>query len=193
MRPCSKVEFTIESHDQGWGGGPGSRGTYNGSYTWFDAYVIPRPDCADPTRPPPDPKKDWKEVERKGQDKEKSNDGDASSNGDVVSEPDDDSEEARYSHHNYFLPTAYSLQRNKVAQKQTIKHTVTWHYLDNIDPDSAKAEEVQNSSGRGSATLDGRLVRGMNVGDEISIWGRARFPRWSNKVEGLSARVFWAV
>lgn len=155
--------------------------------------MIPRPDCADPSRPPPTPKKDWKEDEKKGQDKEKSNDGDASSNGDVVSEPDDDSEEARYSHHNYFLPTAYSLQRNKVAQRETTKHVVTWHYLDDVDPDSAKAEEVQNASGRGGATLDGRLVRGMNVGDEISIWGRARFPGWSNKVEGLSVRVFWAV
>jgi hypothetical protein len=34
--PCRKIVFTIKSHDQGWGGGPGQRGTYHGSSTWFD-------------------------------------------------------------------------------------------------------------------------------------------------------------
>lgn len=199
LHPCRKVEFTIRSHDQGFGGGPGTRGTYNGSYTWFDAYVIPRPGCADPSRPDPQPQKDWKETERRGRDREKSNDGDRSSSGNESPEQpddddnDDDSEESRYSRHNYFLFTAYSLQRNKVAQGKTQTHTITWHHLDSIDPDSAEAEEIQNSSGRGGATLDGRAVRRMNVGDEISVWGRARFPGWSNRVEGMSIRVFWAV
>lgn len=34
--PCRKIVFTIKSRDQGWGGGA-SRGTYNNSFTWFDA------------------------------------------------------------------------------------------------------------------------------------------------------------
>jgi hypothetical protein len=34
--PCRKIVFTIKSHDQGWGGPPRCRGTYNGSSTWFD-------------------------------------------------------------------------------------------------------------------------------------------------------------
>jgi hypothetical protein len=34
--PCRKIVFTIKSHDQGWGGPPGCRGTYKGSSTWFD-------------------------------------------------------------------------------------------------------------------------------------------------------------
>lgn len=34
--PCRKIRFTIKSHDQGWGGPPGVRGTYKGSSTWFD-------------------------------------------------------------------------------------------------------------------------------------------------------------
>lgn len=34
--PCRKIVFRIKSHDQGWGGPPGCRGTYKGSSTWFD-------------------------------------------------------------------------------------------------------------------------------------------------------------
>jgi hypothetical protein len=34
--PCRKVVFTIKSHDQGWGGPAGCKGTYRGSSTWFD-------------------------------------------------------------------------------------------------------------------------------------------------------------
>jgi hypothetical protein len=34
--PCRKIVFTIKSHDQGWGGPPRCRGTYQGSSTWFD-------------------------------------------------------------------------------------------------------------------------------------------------------------
>ncbi len=34
--PCQKIVFTIKSHDQGWGGPAGCRGTYKGSSTWFD-------------------------------------------------------------------------------------------------------------------------------------------------------------
>ncbi|KAN0086877.1 hypothetical protein V8E54_000565 [Elaphomyces granulatus] len=39
--PCRKVVFTIQSHDQGWGGEVGSHGSYWGSYSWFDAYILP--------------------------------------------------------------------------------------------------------------------------------------------------------
>lgn len=36
--PCRKIVFTITSRDQGWGGDrPEFRGTYQGSYTWFEA------------------------------------------------------------------------------------------------------------------------------------------------------------
>jgi hypothetical protein len=72
-------------------------------------------------------------------------------------------------------------------------HFFAWHYLDAIDPDSAEAEETQNSQGRGRATLDGKAVREMEVGDQISIWPRARFPGWVNHVQEISVRVFWAI
>ena len=33
---CRKIVFTIRSHDQGWGGSAADKGTYRGSFTWFD-------------------------------------------------------------------------------------------------------------------------------------------------------------
>ncbi|KAJ7256225.1 hypothetical protein B0H12DRAFT_1112850 [Mycena haematopus] len=39
------VEFNILSNDQGWGGNPQDEGTYNGSYTWFEAAIL-RPGTA---------------------------------------------------------------------------------------------------------------------------------------------------
>jgi hypothetical protein len=37
IRPVRKVVFTIRSKDQGWGGDPGSRHTYDGAWSWFEA------------------------------------------------------------------------------------------------------------------------------------------------------------
>jgi hypothetical protein len=39
VKPFRKIEFQLWSHDQGWGGDHGCRGTYNGAYSWFDASV----------------------------------------------------------------------------------------------------------------------------------------------------------
>ncbi|KAJ9242569.1 hypothetical protein DTO280E4_3776 [Paecilomyces variotii] len=39
--PCRKIIFNIWSQDQGWGGGPRNRNSrYDGSYSWFDAFII---------------------------------------------------------------------------------------------------------------------------------------------------------
>lgn len=65
--------------------------------------------------------------------------------------------------------------------------------MDDIRADSAQAEEIEQRSGRGRATLDGRVVRELEVGDSIGVIGRARFGGWSNHVESVSVRVFWAV
>ncbi|KAJ6564632.1 hypothetical protein B0H19DRAFT_1259052 [Mycena capillaripes] len=34
------IKFGIFSHDQGWGGHPQDHGTYQGSYTWFEATIL---------------------------------------------------------------------------------------------------------------------------------------------------------
>lgn len=85
------------------------------------------------------------------------------------------------------------LQANKCAIGDTNHYTIEWNYLDDIAPTSTLAEEIQEFHGRGRNTLDGSVVRGLNVGDSISVWGRARFRGWENYVEKVSVRVFWAV
>ena len=85
------------------------------------------------------------------------------------------------------------LQANKCAVWNTTHHTIEWNYLDHIAPASTEAGEIQKFQGRGRNTIDGRVVRGLTVGDSISVWGRSRFPGWANHVEKVSVRVFWAV
>lgn len=91
------------------------------------------------------------------------------------------------------LPRDNKLQTNVRAGRNFERHTVVWHYMDDIRADSGQAEEIEQRSGRGRATLDGRVVRELEVGDSISVIGRARFGGWSNYVESVSVRVFWAV
>jgi hypothetical protein len=40
MRPVRRVIFTIKSHDQGWSDYREHHGTYEGSWTWFEARII---------------------------------------------------------------------------------------------------------------------------------------------------------
>lgn len=37
IHPCRKIVFSLKSHDQGWGGDPEYKGTYESSWTWFEA------------------------------------------------------------------------------------------------------------------------------------------------------------
>jgi hypothetical protein len=51
-QPVRKVVFTIKSKDQGWGGQREHRGTYDGSWTWFEA-GLERFDAAQTCKQPP--------------------------------------------------------------------------------------------------------------------------------------------
>ncbi|KAE8150986.1 hypothetical protein BDV25DRAFT_153494 [Aspergillus avenaceus] len=91
------------------------------------------------------------------------------------------------------LPSQHKLQSNRTAIRDTQHYRVIWHHLDNLAADSPEAQEIEVNQGRGRATLDGSLVRSLQVGDAISVWARARFGAWVNYVERVSVRVFWAV
>lgn len=170
IHPCRKIVFSISSHDQGWGGGPGNRGKHVGSYSWFDAFIVPATRRADSDTTTPGADSDSR-----------------------TSGQEADAEPKPPSRLEPFLPSANRLQTNPVAIGTTQNFRITWHYLDSIPPDSPEAEEIERSQGRGRATLDGRAVRNMQVGDSVSVWARARFAGWANHVERLSVRVFWAV
>lgn len=159
VHPCRKIVFSIASHDQGFANS--GRGTFDGSYTWFDTEVVPFEKLPTP--------------------------GDSSV-------PEQDANGVRFGpDHPLLLPSSHKLQANRTAVRGTQHYHITWHHLDNISADSPEAEEIQHNQGRGRATLDGSQVRNLQIGDTIAVWGRARFGAWSNHVERLSVRVFWAV
>lgn len=91
------------------------------------------------------------------------------------------------------LPGADKIQLNGARVSDTQDVEIVWHYQDDIQPDSPAASDIEKAKGRGRATLDGRFVREMQVGDSIAVWARARFPGWSNHVYRASVTVYWAV
>jgi len=91
------------------------------------------------------------------------------------------------------LPGADKVQVNGARVHESQEVEIVWHYRDNISPESPAAYDVERTTGRGRATLDGRFVRELQVGDSIAVWARARFPGWVNYVESASVTVFWAV
>ena len=137
---------------------------YHGSCTWFDAMVV---------------RDAYKKI------RALTADGNPEDNADSIEEPSFPT--------NYGGLSSYALQMNKAAELNTEQYTIIWDYRDDMHPDCAQAQEIQEQQGRGRFTLDGNTVRQLQVGDAISVWGRARFGEWSNYVEWCSVRVFWAV
>ncbi|EPS25986.1 hypothetical protein PDE_00922 [Penicillium oxalicum 114-2] len=165
VHPCRKVVFHLSSHDQG----PGriAPNMYEHSWTWFDVEVIRAAHT--------------KKMYVNGEEQELL----PHESGDIVTprEPDDP----------LLLPGPGKLQSNgaRVVERQDVE--IVWHYQDNILPDSPAALDIERTKGRGRATLDGRFVRDLQVGDSIAVWARARFPGWSNHVYRASVTVYWAV
>jgi hypothetical protein len=193
--PCRKIVFDISSHDQGWGGERAHKGTYQGSWTWFDAYIMHPENVPDPApqqssrrpsrsliRPVQDPG-----TMRNGGGGEEEEDGEGERDQSAATENRSES-----SHPRPFLPSLKKLQSNRTATKETTDFHIVWHYRDSIPPESEEAERIEREEGRGRETLDGRAVREMQIGDQVVVWLRARFPGWRNHVEKMSVRVFWA-
>ncbi|CRG92166.1 Nucleolar protein 12 [Talaromyces islandicus] len=166
LYPCRKITFDISAHDQGWGGDGAHRGTFNGSWTWFDAYIIPS-------------------------NKENTAHGDKKDQESVSTETEEENihEPAPLIP---FLPNSTKLQSNRTATRGSTNYHIVWHYKDSIPQDSPEAERIEAEEGRGSATLDGKSVRSMQVGDQLVVWIRARFAGWRNNVDRMSVRIFWA-
>jgi hypothetical protein len=167
LYPCRKIIFDISSHDQGWGGDYGHQGTFRGSWTWFDAYIIPSN------------KKNSADVGKGGQESVSTERGEDTTSGPSPMKP--------------FLPDSTKLQCNRTATKVPTNYHIVWHYKDSIQQDSSEAERIEEEEGRGRATLDGESVRTMQIGDQLVVWMRARFASWRNHVDSMSVRIFWAV
>lgn len=86
----------------------------------------------------------------------------------------------------------FEIHRNKTASREWQEHSVTWSYLDDIEPDSESGKEL-DEAGRGRNTGDGSFVSSLRLGDVVTVWGKARFPLWVNHVESVKIDLYWAV
>ncbi|KAI9649290.1 hypothetical protein NHQ30_001862 [Ciborinia camelliae] len=199
--PCKKIVFRIKSHDQGWGGIPTEKGTYRGSYTWFDVglertYATMR-EAEYPLNGPR-----FRLTNSDTQAPELTNEiicGLHTIFPDVQNSPRHDPEDNTNPHANDPLkfehalnPSAKHLQKNKTATGASQEHTITWRFNDDIHPESPEADELE-AQGRGNDTANGEFVRNLKIGDVVTIWAKARYPGWANTVEDVSMDVYWAV
>lgn len=186
--PCRRIVFTIKSHDQGWGGNFADHGTYQGSWTWFEAGLerwcesIPtKPDLVgEETQPPQRHQQPSLML------------GDLST---VLPEVEWDSALERYKFIHQLPPREdVKVQCNVTAKRQWKEHRVAWNYTDDIDPKSdVEAAAKLAEEGRGTATGSGKFVRDLKLGDVVTLWAKARFGGWVNEIESVKIDVYYAI
>lgn len=91
-----------------------------------------------------------------------------------------------------FLPPATRLQTNVMGKGEIRTHVITWSFDDDVRPDSAEGDKLEEQ-GRGRESMAGEFVRSLKLGDVVTVWARARFPGWKNKVEQVKMDIYWAV
>ncbi|RFU76027.1 hypothetical protein TARUN_6237 [Trichoderma arundinaceum] len=171
-RPARKIVFTFRSQDQGWASNPGeAQNPYSKSWTWFEA-GLERFDAGS------------------------AGDGSVPSVNALrpvhpqIHQTSSDPAGYNYTHKLLHSPE-WEIQRNKTALREWQDNVITWSYLDDVAPDSEGGQALE-AQGRGRATGDGKFVRELQVGDVITVWGKARFHAWVNRVESVRIDVYWA-
>ncbi|KAG6032796.1 hypothetical protein E4U41_007126 [Claviceps citrina] len=218
LNPARKIVFNIKSRDQGWGGDHDKRGTYKGSWTWFEAgHERFESEAACWSAPLNGSKLSQNTLTTtlpgnaqcaldQGEDETEANETALSvchlrplhpkiSRKQTVTDDNkptaEDEDEYAYVHQVHPLPE-WQIQCNKTATREWQEHKVTWSYSDDVQPDSDAGRALEDK-GRGRATADGSFVRSLRMGDVITVWGKARFPGWENNVEYVKIEVYWAV
>ncbi|KAG7153030.1 hypothetical protein HYQ46_000498 [Verticillium longisporum] len=167
-------EWGNETRKYGWGGERENHGTFKGSWTWFEAGLEKieaeegeqldafRTDHLRPVYPRTE------EDHRQW------------------------GNETRKYVHQLNANEEYKIQCNRTCTRGVSNYEITWRWTDNIDPESAAADELE-AQGRGRATGNGEFVRNLQLGDVITVWGKSRFPGWANNVETVAVEVYWAI
>lgn len=205
VHPVRKIVFTIKSKDQGWGGAREHKGTYAGSWTWFEAglerfdasqactFSLQLPSASELLTKVPGESQcpiDLRYNSPKSPASPLSLCSLRSIQPAVI--PNEvDSGTYKY-HHPLHHQQAWEIHRNKTATREWQNHVVTWDWRDDLDPDMSEAQYLDNE-GRGRATGDGKFVRSLKMGDVVTIWGKARFGGWVNNVEKVKIDIYWAV
>lgn len=188
-QPCRRIVFTLRSRDQGWSSSPGDHGTYNGSWSWFEAGLerwcktspaqTSSPEQTGQTEQQPqipslkldDLCTVIPEVEWEGQ-----------------------VQKAYIFKHHLHPREDLKVQCNLTAEKEVLEHRVVWSYTDDVDPErDVEAAVKLQREGRGKATGNGEFVRDLKLGDVVTLWSKARFPSWANFVESARIDVYYAI
>ncbi|TGO13070.1 hypothetical protein BTUL_0077g00230 [Botrytis tulipae] len=191
--PCKKIVFHLRSHDQGWGGVRTDKGTYRGSYTWFDVGL----ERTYATRKEHIPESPSFRLSSSDSDTQVSTNGIKCGTQtifpDVQDNPSYDRENDANPATKYpqmfvhtLNPDNKILQRNKTATRVFEDHKITWRFNDDIHPESPEADELE-AQGRGRETANGEFVRNLKIGDVVTLWAKARFPGWANTVQDESS------
>lgn len=195
--PCRKIVFTLRSRDQGWGGQPQDRGGYRGSWTWFEAG---RERFDRNAQPPKDTAEKKAPVDGTVEGEMGSTTSYLDPSGETPTpyfpvyaarsmhpalEPGQEA-----FHHDLHPSPTLTIQRNKAATRQLTTHTVVWAWKDNVDPLSS---EILSEMGRGPETGNGDFVRGLTLGDVVTVWAKARFAQWANHIDSVKLDIYWAL
>jgi hypothetical protein len=188
-QPCRRIVFTIVSHDQGWGGERDDVGTYNGSWSWFEAglerWCKTRPAQTGSPEQPEQTEKQLQQPSLKLDDLCT-----------VLPEVEWEGEvqNAYIFKHSLHPSDELKVQCNMTSERDPLEHRVVWSYTDNIDPrQDIDAGIKLEYEGRGKATGNGKFVRDLKLGDVVTLWAKARFPGWANIVESARIDVYYAI
>lgn len=191
--PVRKVVFTIVSHDQGWGGSAAHRNTYEGSYSWFDVGKE-RVEAIDTNKRPA--LSHHTTIIRQSTPQETESGSSLPICG-VLRSVDppvikDYTDPSKVNMRHDLLPSDSKLQSNITANHTSKEHIITWSWNDCVEPESTEADELENI-GRGRKSGNGEYVRGLTLGDIVTVWAKARFQGWSNHVEKVKVDVYYAI
>ncbi|KAL2016175.1 hypothetical protein VTK56DRAFT_4093 [Thermocarpiscus australiensis] len=185
--PCRRIAFTIRSRDQGWGGLPADRHTYNGSWTWFEVGLERW--CKSSTADTG--------ADTAGQQKQQHEQPSLTLENLCTLLPELEwlPASGEYLFVHPLLPREdLKIQCNATSMSTLQEHRVVWSYNDDIDPErDVEAAARLARQGRGKATGNGKFVRDLKLGDVITVWAKARFPLWVNYVESVKVDVYFAV
>lgn len=213
QHPCRKIVFTITSRDQGWSNtARQDRGSYRGSYTWFEAGLERFTRDIEPENA-----SDEKAVREMTEGKSSQATAPSEKASDAKGDPTPDANEHGIDssgsyppmkalrpihptlepnanpptlHFDLLASPQYTIQHNKTATRTPTTHTVVWSWKDNVDP--LTAQQLKDI-GRGEETGTGDFVRNLKLGDVVTVWAKSRFGGWANHVEAVKVDVYWAL
>ncbi|KAI5837488.1 hypothetical protein DFP73DRAFT_568245 [Morchella snyderi] len=167
LAPARKVVFRIWSHDQGWSSSSLGPELYEGSFTWFEAF-LERPvtiAAATGARPLTNP------INIKGREVLSARQFELGWRTVPISKGNTGGTCER-SH----------IQCNVRSSSEARQHTVVWSW------DDRPGSQLAGGSGYG-----GDFVRSMKAGDRVSVVARAMFPGWANHVQKMEMDIYYVV